>query len=97
MPGYTVGASFVTTSISSEGDEVINRNTLIGLAAATFALLLASAAMGEEFGEGNAFLWTLGDIVWGGFLACALALIVLSVGVLVRSLTRSRSARSTSG
>jgi hypothetical protein len=75
---------------------VINRKTLIGLAAATFALLLASAAMGEEFGEGNAFLWTLGDIVWGGFLACALALIVLSVGVLVRSLARSRSARSTS-
>ena len=37
---------------------MINRNTLIGLAAATFALLLASAAMGEDFGEGNAFLWT---------------------------------------
>jgi hypothetical protein len=75
---------------------VINRNTLIGLAAATFALLLAAAAMGEDFGEGNAFLWTLGDIVWFGFLACALALIVLSVGVLVRSLTRSRRARSSS-
>ena len=74
---------------------MINRKTLIGLAVATFALLLASAAMGQEFGEGNALLWTLGDIVWGGFLACALALIVLSVGVLVRSLTRSRSARST--
>jgi hypothetical protein len=52
--------------------------------------------MGEDFGEGNAFLWTLGDIVWFGFLACALALIVLSVGVLVRSLTRSRRARSSS-
>jgi hypothetical protein len=73
---------------------VINRTTLIGLAVATFALLLASAAMGEDFGEGNALLWTLGDIVWGGFLACALALIVLSVGVLVRSLTRSWRARS---
>jgi hypothetical protein len=75
---------------------MINRNTLIGLAAATFALLLASAAMGEDFGEGNAFLWTIGDIVWFGFLACALALIVLSVGVLVRSLTRSRRAGSSS-
>jgi hypothetical protein len=75
---------------------VINRNTLIGLAAATFALLLVSAAMGEDFGEGNALLWTLGDIVWGAFLACALALIVLSVGVLVRSVTRTRRARSSS-
>jgi hypothetical protein len=73
---------------------VINRNTLIGLAAATFVLLLASAAMGEDFGEGNALLWTIGDLVWFGFLACALALIVLSVGVLVRSLTRSRHTRS---
>ena len=43
--------------------------------------------MGEDFGEGNAFLWTLGDIVWFGFLACALALLVLCVGVLVRSLS----------
>ena len=75
---------------------MINRKTLIGLAAATFALLLASAAMGEDFGEGNALLWTIADIVWFGFLACALALIVLSVGVLVRSLTRSRRTRSSS-
>jgi hypothetical protein len=75
---------------------VINRNTLIGLAAATFVLLLANAAMGEDFGEGNALLWTIGDIVWFAFLACALALIVLSVGVLVRSATRSRRTRSSS-
>jgi hypothetical protein len=75
---------------------MINRKTLIALAAATLALLLASAAMGEDFGEGNALLWTIGDIVWGGFLGCAVALIVLSVGVLVRSLTRSRGARSSS-
>jgi hypothetical protein len=70
---------------------MINRNTLIALAAATFALLLTSAAMGQNFGEGNDLLWTIGDIVWFGFLGCALALIVLSVGVLVRSRTRSRS------
>jgi hypothetical protein len=75
---------------------MINRKTLIALAAVTLALLLASAAMGEDFGEGNALLWTIGDIVWGGFLGCAVALIVLSVGVLVRSLTRSRRAPSSS-
>ncbi len=51
---------------------MINRKTLIGLAAATFALLLANVAMGQDFGEGNALLWTIGDIVWFGFLACAL-------------------------
>ncbi len=73
---------------------MINRTTLVGLAAATFGLLLASAAMGDDFGEGNALLFTLGDIVWFAFLACALALIVLSVGVLVRSATRSRHPRS---
>ncbi len=73
---------------------MINRNTLIGLAVVTFALLLASAAMGQDFGEGNAFLYTIGDIVWMGFLACALALIVLSVSVLVRSRSRSRRAHS---
>ena len=69
---------------------MINRTTLIGLAAVTFVLLVASAAMGQDFGEGNAFLWTLADIVWFGFLACALALIVMSVSVLVRSRSRSR-------
>ena len=69
---------------------MINRTTLIGLAVVTFVLLVVSAAMGQDFGEGNAFLWTLADVVWVGFLACALALIVMSVSVLVRSRTRSR-------
>ena len=75
---------------------MINRTTLAGLAAATFLLFIVSAAMGEDFGEGNALLWTLGDIVWGGFLLCALALIVLTVGVLVRSLAHARRSRGAS-
>ena len=69
---------------------MINRTTLAVLAAVTFVLFVANAAMGEKFGEGNAALWTLGDIVWGGFVLCALALVVLTVGVLVRSRTRSQ-------
>jgi hypothetical protein len=73
---------------------VINRTTLAALAAVTFVLLIASAAMGDNFGEGNDLLWTVGDIVWFGFLMCALALVVLSAGVLVRSLARSRRPRS---
>lgn len=76
---------------------MINRTTLAGLAALTFVLLIASAAMGQDFGEGNDLLWTLGDIVWFGFLLCALALVVLTVGVLARSLVRSRRARSGEG
>lgn len=73
---------------------MINRKTLIGLAATTFVLLVVGAAMGEDFGEGNAFLWTLGDIVWFSLIACALALVGLTVAVLVRAMTRSRRARS---
>jgi hypothetical protein len=75
---------------------MINRTTLAGLAAVTFVLFIASAAMGQDFGEGNAFLWTVSDIVWGGFLLCALLLIVMTVGVLVRSLARSRHSRGVS-
>jgi hypothetical protein len=63
---------------------MINRTTLAVLAALTFGLFVASAAMGQDFGEGDAFLWTLGDIVWIGFLLCALALVVSTVAVLVR-------------
>ena len=73
---------------------MINRKTLIGLAAATFVLLVVSAAMGQDFGEGDAFLWTLGDIVWFSLIACALALVALTVAVLVRAMTRSRRSRS---
>jgi hypothetical protein len=63
---------------------MINRTTLAVLAAVTFGLFVASAAMGQDFGEGNAFLWTLADLVWIGFLLCALALAVSTIGVLVR-------------
>jgi len=73
---------------------MINRKTLIVLAAVTFVLFGASAAMGQNFGEGNALLWTIGDIVWFGFLGCALALIVLSATVLVRAMNRGRRPNS---
>ena len=62
---------------------MINRTTLAALAAVTFALFIVSAAMGEDFGEGNALL-------------CALALVALTVGVLVRAAVQSRSSRGAS-
>ena len=69
---------------------MINRNTLIGLAVATVVLFVAGAAIGSD----NDVLWILDDIVWFGFLGCALALVVLTVAVLVRAATRSRSSAS---
>jgi hypothetical protein len=75
---------------------MINRRTLIGLAAATLVLFVAAGAIGED----NDVLWIVDDIVWFAFLGCALALIVLSISVLVRSLAasrrRSQEPRSTS-
>ena len=65
---------------------MINRNTLIGLAAATVVLFIGAAAIGQD----NDFLWIVDDITWYGFLACAIALVVLTVGVLVKSVARSR-------
>lgn len=69
---------------------MINRTTLIGLAAATFVLMVCSALIGQD----NDFLWIVDDIAWFGFLACALALIVLSITVLVRAMTRGRGPHS---
>ena len=66
---------------------MINRNTLIGLAAVTLVLFGIAAAVGED----GDLPWILDDLVWYGFLACALALIVLCVSVLVRSMTTRRS------
>jgi hypothetical protein len=59
---------------------MINRTTLVVLAAATFALFVAGAAIGEN----NDVLWIVDDIVFVGFLLCALALVLSTIAVLVR-------------
>jgi hypothetical protein len=59
---------------------MINRTTLAVLAAATFALFVAGAAIGED----NDVLWVVDDIVFVGFLLCALALVLSTIAVLVR-------------
>ena len=69
---------------------MINRNTLIGLAVVTVVLFVAGAAIGED----NDFLWIVDDIVFFGFIGCLVALVALSIAVLVRSLSRSRTTRS---
>ena len=63
---------------------MINRTTLAVLAAVTFALFVAGAAIGED----NDVLWIVDDIVFIGFLLCALALVVSTIAVLVQ---RARS------
>ena len=59
---------------------MINRTTLAVLAAVTFALFVAGAAIGQD----NDVLWIVDDIVFIGFLLCALALVVSTIAVLVR-------------
>ena len=66
---------------------MINRKTLIGLAAVTLVLFIAGGAIGSD----NDVLWIVDDIVFFGFIGCAVALVALSIAVLVRSMTRSRT------
>jgi hypothetical protein len=65
---------------------MINRTTLAVLAAVTFALFVAGAAIGSD----NDVLWIVDDIVFIGFLLCALALVVSTITVLVRGLREGR-------
>ena len=59
---------------------MINRTTLAALAAVTLALFAGAAVIGED----NDVLWVVDDIIWFGFLLCALALVVATIAVLVR-------------
>jgi hypothetical protein len=59
---------------------MLTAKTLKYLAAFTAILFVAGAAIGED----NDFLWILDDLIFFGFLICAIALVVLSAGVLVR-------------
>jgi hypothetical protein len=66
---------------------MLTAKTLKYLAIVTAVLFAAVAAIGDD----RDVLWVVDDILWFGFLLCAVALIVLSAGVLVRSL-KSRQA-----
>jgi hypothetical protein len=61
---------------------MLTAKTLKYLAAATAVLFAAGALIGED----RDFLYIVDDLLFFGFLLCAVALIVLSAGVLVRSL-----------
>ena len=64
--------------------------TLKILAAVTVVLFAASAAIGSH----NDVLWVLDDIIFFAFILSALLLIVLTIGVLTKSLGRSRNNQS---
>jgi hypothetical protein len=66
---------------------MLTAKTLKYLAVVTAVLFAAVAAIGDD----RDVLWIVDDIMWFGFLLCAVALIVLSAGVLVRSV-KSRQA-----
>lgn len=67
---------------------MLTAKTLKYLAAVTAVLFAAGAAIGED----RDFLYIVDDLIFFGFLLCAIALIALSAGVLVRSLKSSREA-----
>jgi heme/copper-type cytochrome/quinol oxidase subunit 2 len=58
------------------------------LAAVTLVEFAVSAAIGED----HDVLWILDDILWFALILSVLALIVLTVGVLVKSRRRSHGA-----
>jgi hypothetical protein len=62
--------------------------TLKILAAVTLVELAVSAAIGS----GHDVLWILDDVLFFALILSVLALVVLTVGTLVKSLTRSRNA-----
>lgn len=64
---------------------MLTAKTLKYLAAVTAVLFAAGAAIGED----RDFLYVVDDIVFFGFILCAIA---LSAGVLVRSVKSSREA-----
>jgi hypothetical protein len=61
---------------------MLTAKTLKYLAAATAVLF----AIGAVIGEDRDVLYVVDELVFFGFILCAIALIVLSAGVLVRSL-----------
>jgi hypothetical protein len=66
---------------------MINRKTLIGLAAVTLVLFLVAGMIGED----NDVLWIVDDVVYFGFIGCLIALVALSIAVVVRSFSRQRT------
>lgn len=67
---------------------MLTAKTLKYLAAVTAVLFAGGVLIGED----NDVLWILDDVIFFGFILCAIALIALSAGVLVRSLKSSREA-----
>jgi hypothetical protein len=61
---------------------MLTAKTLKYLAVVTAVLFAAGAAIGED----GDVLFIVDELVFFGFLLCAVALIVLSAGVLIRSL-----------
>ena len=69
---------------------MLTAKTLKYLAVLTAVLFAGAAAIGSD----RDVLWILDDILFFGFLLSAMALIVLSAGVLVRGLKSSRERRT---
>lgn len=69
---------------------MLTAKTLKYLAAVTAVLFAIVALIGDD----RDVLWIVDDVLWFGFLICALLLVVLTIGVLVRGMKSSRHAES---
>jgi hypothetical protein len=69
------------------GDAVFTAKTLKILAVITLVLLAVNAAIGS----GRDVLWILDDVLFFALILSVLALVVLTVGTLVKSRSRSRA------
>ena len=79
MRGSVVGSSL---------GGMVTATTLKYLAAVTAVLFAVGAVIGED----RDILWIVDELIFFGFLLCAILLIVLSAGVLARSLKSSKRA-----
>ncbi len=62
---------------------MINRRNYLILASLTLVLFVTAGLIGG----GRDVLWIVDDIIWFGFLACTLLLVVMTVAVLVRAVS----------
>ena len=68
---------------------MLTRRNYVILAVTTLVLFVVSGIIGQN----NDVLGIVDDLIWFGFLICALLLVVMTVAVLVRAVTnRGRAA-----
>jgi hypothetical protein len=66
---------------------MFTRRNYVILAAITAALFVSVGAIGSD----HDVLWILDDVLFFGFIASALLLVVMTIGILVKAVTRRKT------